>query len=246
MINEIAEPREIKPITMPGVHSRVYSYLKRHISPKKHKKVLDIGAGHGAMSKRLYEEGFSVSACDYDPKNFYLENVECKWADITNKLPYEDNSFHVVLLVEVMEHIHDHLTLFQECFRVLKKDGIVFFSTPNILSLKSRIRFLFTGFFYAFYPLDQNRNDGRQHVSSLTVEQYSHLSRISGFRNIEVTIDKKQKSSLWWSGLVPFIWAWCHIKGIPYRLHNKNEFLMGRLLFFKLDKQDDEMLADEI
>jgi len=236
MNNKEAEIREIKPITMPGVHSRVYSYLKRHINNQENQKILDVGAGHGAFSKTLYEDGFNVSACDFNPENFYFESIECKRADITKQLPYEDNSFDVVLVIEVMEHIHDHVTLFQECHRVLKKNGIMFFSTPNIISLKSRMRFLFTGFFYAFNPLNYHKSDGIQHLSSLTVDQYSHLSVVTGFSSFKIAIDKQQRSSLWLSGLVPFIWLWCKVKGIPYSLHNHKEYLMGRLLFFTLTK----------
>ena len=228
--------REIKPITMPGIHESVFRYLMGIIGERKDLKILDAGAGHGAFSRRLYDEGFRVSACDLDPANFRFGKIECKQADITRELPYEDDSFDVVLLIEVMEHIHDHRNLFRECHRVLKPGGILFFSTPNIMSLKSRMRFLLNGFFYAFKPLDYSRDDGRQHVASMTIDQYSYLSAISGFSDIEISIDKKQKSSRWLSFLIPLILLSCRIKRIPFRLHNRNRYLMGRLLFFTLKK----------
>jgi len=236
MDQEEINTREIKPITMPGVHSRAYKYLSGFMKDKDLKKVLDVGAGHGAFSKQLYEDGFQVSACDLHPDNFYFDRVECRQADITKQLPYEDSHFDIVVLIEVMEHIHDHVTLFRECNRVLKKDGILFFSTPNILSLKSRIRFLLTGFFSAFKPLNHQGIEGRQHVAALTVDQFTFLSQRAGFSTVDISIDKKQKSSLWWSGLIPMIWFWCFIKGIPFQLHNRNQYLMGRLLFFKITK----------
>jgi len=228
--------QEIKPITMPGVHDRVYRHLNRFLNKQEHQTILDVGAGHGAFSKRLHDDGFTVSACDLNHDYFLFDTIEFRKADITSKLPYEDNSFDVVLIIEVMEHIHDHLTLFRECNRVLKKSGIMFFSTPNIISLKSRVRFLFTGFFYTFKPLDHSNNDGLQHISSLTIDQYSNLSVATGFSSFVISIDKKQQSSRWLSFLIPFIWISCRRKGIPFWLHNKYEHLTGRLLFFTLKK----------
>ena len=236
MIRVEPSTNEIKPITMPGVHRSVYNYIKKFINYRDHPNILDVGAGHGAFSKKLHEDGFKVSACDLFPANFFFNPVECKWADITKGLPFDDDSYEVVLVVEVMEHIHDHETLFSECYRVLKQGGMLVFSTPNIMSLKSRIRFLFTGFFYAFKPLNHDNNDGLQHISSMTIDQYLSLSKKSGFSSIEISIDKKQKSSRWLSFLIPFIWFSSRRKGMPFYLHNRYDYLTGRLLFFKLIK----------
>ena len=227
---------EIRPITMPGIHDSVHRYLRKFLRPGDRLKILDVGAGHGAFTRRLYDEGFHVEACDMYPHYFRFDQIECRQADITKALPYEDESFEAVLLIEVMEHIHDHATLFKECHRILKKGGIMFFSTPNIMSLKSRVRFLFTGFFYAFKPVDHSNTDGLQHLSSLTVDQYSNLALTSGFSRFETDIDKRQKSSRWLSFLIPFIWLSTKLKGYPHHLHNHPKFLYGRLLFFKITK----------
>jgi SAM-dependent methyltransferase len=230
------DSREIKPITMPGIHERVYRHVKRFLNERDGLRILDAGAGRGAFTRLLHEDGFDVSACDLFPENFYYDRVECRAADITRELPYEDGSFDVVLLIEVMEHIHDHHMLFKECYRVLKNGGIMFFSTPNILSLKSRFRFLLTGFFYAFKPLDHTKFDGLQHISSLTVDQYAYLSNGTGFSSFEVATDKLQKSSRWLSFMIPVIWISSRIKGFPYGIHGGKTQLLGRLLFFTVTK----------
>jgi SAM-dependent methyltransferase len=220
----------IKPITMPGIHKRFYEYVQPLIRDKQ-AKILEVGAGHGAFTKLLYNDGFSVSACDLFPGLFYLKEVECLQADVTKELPYAPDTFDVVLAVEVMEHIHDHQVFFKEAARVLKKNGMLIFSTPNILSLKSRIRFLFSGFFYAFKPLAHGQNDGLQHLSSLTADQYENLALNSGFQKLEISIDKRQSTSRLLFFIVPFIWIYCKLKGIDYKIHNKNMLLLGRILF---------------
>lgn len=52
----------------------------------------------------------------------YFVNV----TDIT----YPDNYFDIIICNHIMEHVDDHMKGFQECFRVLKKGGIAFFSVP--------------------------------------------------------------------------------------------------------------------
>ncbi len=191
---------EIKPITMLGTHQRFLTHLESEPISKK-SKILDIGAGHGAFSKKLHEKGFDVSACDFFPEHFYFKEIECKKVDVTQKFPYDDNSFDAAIAIEVSEHINDHEVFFKEISRILKPEAKLYITTPNILSLKSRIRFLFSGFFYSFNPLEIKNYDGLQHVSSLTLNQYDYVAIKNGFLNATVSIDKKQSTSQW---LMPF------------------------------------------
>ncbi len=233
--NNTNEPKEIKPIAIPGIHEKFYKYLISNLS-NKNLKILDIGAGHGYLVKKLFDDGYDVSASDLFPEYYYFDKVECKKADITQKLPFEDKSFDVVIAVEVMEHIHDHSSFFSETHRILKDNGFLIFTTPNILSLKSRFRFLYSGFFYSFSPLDHSKNDGLQHLASLTVDQYTNIGIKNNFKNIEIEIDKKQSTSKILLFLVPMMKIYCWLKKIDYKVHNQIKFLTGRILFFKFMK----------
>ncbi|MEM7103140.1 MAG: methyltransferase domain-containing protein [Bacteroidota bacterium] len=227
---------DIKPIAVAGIHEKFFNFLSESLKHIDQPAILDVGAGHGALSKTLYDAGFKVSACELFPELFQFEKVECKQADITKNLPYPDDSFDALIAVEVMEHIHDHEHFLQECHRVLKNNGFLFFSTPNILSLKSRMRFLFSGFVYSFGPLDHTRHDGMQHVASLTVDQYRNLAVRNGFRMESITIDKKQNSSKALIFLIPFIKLYCWLKPVDFKVHNQYKFLTGRKLFVRLFK----------
>jgi len=226
----------IKPIAIPGIHDKFYKHLKSLLKEYNKPALLDIGAGHGYLTKKLYDEGYDIHACDLFPEHFYFEKVNCKKVDLTHPLPYDDKSFDIVIAVEVMEHISVHEHFFSEAYRILKNGGTLIFSTPNILSLKSRFRFLFSGFFYSFNPLDYNRHDGLQHTASLTIDQYKYLAIKNQFTDIKVSYDKKQNSSLWLSVFIPFIWLYCKVKKISYPVHNKHSFLWGRVLFVNLRK----------
>jgi SAM-dependent methyltransferase len=221
---------------MPGIHERFYQFFRKYAADFEKPKILEVGAGHGAFTQRLYQDGYEVFACDLYPELFYLNEVECKKADLTAELPYSSETFDIIVAVEVMEHIHDHQVIFSEARRILKKNGILLFSTPNILSLKSRMRFMFSGFFYAFKPLDHNNNDGLQHLSSLTVDQYINLGKTKGFIRFDFSIDKQQTTSRLYLFMVPFMWLYCKMKKIDYRNHNRYDFLTGRILFASFRK----------
>jgi len=221
---------EIKPITMPGTHERFFAFFSKKAEPVD-QRVLDLGAGHGAFSQRLYDLGYDVSACDLFPELFKFGKIECKKVNITEAFPYPDNAFDLVIAIEVSEHILDHEVFFMEVNRILAPGGKLYISTPNIMSMKSRIRFLFRGFFYSFKPLEQANYDGLQHVASLTLDQYNYIAVKHGFGPAEVNIDRVQKTSRWYLVLLlPLIYAYWLIKRFD-RMHNQRKLLLGRLLF---------------
>ena len=228
--------KSIQPITMPGVHSRFLEYFKKQdeLPPL---KVLDLGAGRGALTQSLHQLGYEVSACDLFVEYFEYPEVKCDRVDVTEAFPYASDSFDIVIAIEVTEHILDHENLFSECNRILKPNGRLYISTPNILSLKSRMRFLFRGFPYAFKPLVLENYDGLQHVSSLSLDQYNYLGVKYNFHPAEFGVDRIQRTSLWLYRLfIPLIWLVKNIKGFDPK-HNQKKLLTGRLLFLVFRKQ---------
>ncbi len=124
-------------------------------------KVLDLGCGDGDYSVRLKELGFEVVAGDMDVKRFkYAGKIDFKVCDVTRRLPFEDGTFDYILLAEVIEHLSNPYEVMAEISRVLKKGGKLVLSTPNILNLKSRLRYLIEGCWEYFRetPLEHSQN----------------------------------------------------------------------------------------
>lgn len=227
----------ISPIAMPGTHKH---FLKHFVRTEGHEgnglKVLDIGAGHGAFSQKLYEMGYNVAACDLFPELFEFDAIPCDKVDVAQEFPYPDAHFDLLIAIEVMEHFNGQDHFFKEANRLLKPGGKLFFTTPNILSLKSRMRFLLGGFYYSFGPLDYENYNGLQHVSSLTFDQFNYWAVKNGFELAELATDKLQNSSRWLSFLRPFQWLYRQRKGIS-AIHNQSTLLYGRKLFLTYRKK---------
>lgn len=107
-------------------------------------KVLDIGCGEGFLLDLLSER---IPKAQLTGVDVYSLPVKKKWkykkADITEGLPFEDNSFDCVILGEVIEHVPNPDFLLKEINRVTKKKGTVIVSTPNLVSWANRLMVLF-------------------------------------------------------------------------------------------------------
>jgi len=235
-------------MTVRGTHRKVMSFLAESIDLNRPGfRALDLGAGEGALSVRLKEAGLLVDACDQDPGIFQVDGVECWGISESGQLPYDDGLFDVVLAVEVVEHLDGHRMFFQETARVLKPGGTLIFTTPNILSLKSRLIFLFGGYYHSFGPLEQGVVDPvSQHISPFTLNRYQWMLSSSGFRFLRVATDKWQSLSLAFSFLVPLIKLVSFIEGyrkqkVPSQ--NSADLLFGRKLFLAAERVDGHGIA---
>lgn len=224
-------PREL---AIPGTHDRVLHVLGRTIDFRSAPRVLDIGAGQGALSLRLKDAGARISACDVVPEQFDVPGVDFRAVGSDGQLPFDDESFDAAVAIEVLEHIDGHDRFFAEVSRVLAPNGVVMFTTPNILSLKSRMRFLFTGFFYSFGPLEPfTRDPVGQHIAPFSVNRYEWMMSQHGLRLVGLETDRTQTSSVLLSLLIPFIRlaTWLQFRGDPLAARqNGSVALFGRKL----------------
>ena len=226
-------PREL---AIHGTHEWIMNSLRRVLPAGRGVRILEIGAGEGALCQRLMRAGHHVLACDLHPEHFRLPGVECRKVDGSVALPFDTADFDVVLAVEVVEHMESHRGFFDEVARVLKPGGAFVFTTPNILSLKSRVTFLLSGYFYSFGPLPigRSRDLPPLHISPFTLDRYRYLLSQSGLLVESVLTDKFQRSSMLWAWTIPLIRlcsrAWYTARD-NLRLQNSRATLFGRTLF---------------
>jgi SAM-dependent methyltransferase len=111
------------------------------------KRILDLSCGDGDTAEMLARLGYKVIATDYSVPPAMTPGIgRVAGVDLNAFLPFRTASFDAVDLVEVIEHIENQPQLIRELARILKPGGVALISTPNVLNLMSRVRFLFTGF----------------------------------------------------------------------------------------------------
>jgi SAM-dependent methyltransferase len=100
------------------------------------KRVLEVGCGAGMGLGYLAGKARRVVGGDYSPDNIersrahYGNRVELLVLD-GQRLPFRDNSFDVVMAMEVIYYFTSPDSFFTECQRVLEKDGLLCFCLPN-------------------------------------------------------------------------------------------------------------------
>jgi SAM-dependent methyltransferase len=115
-----------------GNHLSNVEFLGRTGLLASHRKVLEIGCGMGLILSWLAEHGHDAIGIDMNPAAV----AACK-DDLTvleangEDLPFEDESFEIVMSFDVLEHIPDTDRHLLEVRRVLRPGGWYLFQTPN-------------------------------------------------------------------------------------------------------------------
>jgi len=168
---------------------------------------LDIGSGTGNLIRRIQQEyPLESSALDYTDKFMALPHITVDVVDLNlGVLPYGDNQFDLVTFTEVAEHLENYRAIVREIHRTLKPGGVLILTTPNVLNMKSRLRFLITGFWSMFGPLHVGQTaieSAGGHITPIPWPFMAHALMEAGFTMPEVGTDKIQFPSLYWSVLL--------------------------------------------
>lgn len=102
-------------------------------------KILELGCGNGIIWDEKYGvlpanieivlSDLSEGMCKIvEEKHSQHKNVQVRQIDIQN-IPYEDNTFDIVIANHMLYHVPDVSKAIAEVYRVLKKDGIFYAST---------------------------------------------------------------------------------------------------------------------
>lgn len=163
---------------LPGLHEFTYEVLQQYARPGE--AVLDLAAGSGAMSLRLADGGYQVTATDYVEANFRLHGqIPFVQADLNDDFSVaREQAFDVIVASEIIEHLENPRHFMRQCHRLLKPGGRLVLSTPNIDTSASLVTFMREGSFQWF--TDRNYQcDG--HITPLSQWQLEKCAHEAGF-----------------------------------------------------------------
>ena len=151
--------------------------------------ILDIGAGSGMFTQELHKAGFTHLAAHELPgsKLEHLKNMGCTVYQDFNYDCVPSNTFDVVTLLDVVEHVVDPQLLMDACFRVLKPGGLVYFHTP-VVSLMDRVMHALLGIkpLQAVGRLWQRGRTNIYHLQNYTPVALNSILSKAGFVDVEV------------------------------------------------------------
>src|SRR4051812_22689695 len=155
-------------------------------------KLLEIGCGAGRYTRAFlhYRPDLQVYGCDIS----HIALDEARAADRTAKieyklgdalaLPYEDNSFDIVLLFDVFEHVTDVGKAADEVARVLKPGGVFHCFVPCEGNKRTIFAVLRNS---KQLPIHRWKRDHIGHIQILTTGQMKNILERRGLKVLDTT-----------------------------------------------------------
>lgn len=125
-----------------------------HLPAMNDGKLLEIGCGSGEKLQMMKSLGWDVQGIDFDPeavKNAKLKGLDVKVGALTD-FNFESKKFDAIVMSHVIEHVHNPITLIDECKRILADGGRLVLITPNTESIGHKL------FKSNWMPLDPPRH----------------------------------------------------------------------------------------
>jgi 2-polyprenyl-3-methyl-5-hydroxy-6-metoxy-1,4-benzoquinol methylase len=162
---------------------KIYEAIRNIVrSQKTAGRVLDFGAGTGALTKWLISEKIfaEVHAADITPQPEGLSGIS-NWIqiDLNLEIPSANDTYDLVVAAEVIEHLENPRFVCREVFRLLRPGGLVVITTPNNEHVRSILSLMMRGHFAAFtggnYPA---------HITALLRCDIGRILAEAGFKEI--------------------------------------------------------------
>jgi SAM-dependent methyltransferase len=108
--------------------------------------VLDVGCGSGGPAMFLGREvGCHVTGIDFNESGIraglalvkqagMADQIDFRQADVRERMPFPDQAFDVIVCLDVICHVFDRCSLFQEWSRVLRPGGRLLYTDPVVVT----------------------------------------------------------------------------------------------------------------
>ena len=168
---KVAYDPRTKPVTS-AYPTELAEHLVERYGLKPGDALLDLGCGRGEMLHAFAQTGLSCQGLDQSPDaGSCAPGVPVVQADLTkDAYPFADNSFDVVFLKSVIEHVWEPGHMLSEVQRILKPGGRAVVLTPDF---RSCVR--------EFY-------EDPTHVRAYLVRSLCILLAMSGFADVEAEL----------------------------------------------------------
>lgn len=140
VIHEVVEAKRSK-----ICYNLIINLITNEIARGRIKRILDIGCGDGSFIIKFKKhcETFGVDISHRATKIAKEAGINAYELDVSSeRLPFQDKYFDVIYMGDVIEHLTNPDFAINEVARVLKLDGFLVLSTPNLACWLNRLLLL--------------------------------------------------------------------------------------------------------
>jgi 2-polyprenyl-3-methyl-5-hydroxy-6-metoxy-1,4-benzoquinol methylase len=129
---QIAHHAEQPVVDFPRIEKIVKSLA--HLPPG---RLLDVGYSVAGFADSFVRLGWDCTGLDINKRTHSkVKTIQC---DLNDGFPVGDCGYEVVTAGEIIEHMIDESAFLNECHRVLKPNGVLVLTTPNLSYLVNRL-----------------------------------------------------------------------------------------------------------
>ena len=135
-------------------------------------KILDVGCAIGGFLKYCQSKGF-FNVYGIDPIKAYVDKANKPYIKFGSvySIPFEANSFDIIILDQVLEHLSNPRLAMREIKRVLRKGGLCYIGVPDAKRYNDNI------YYYIM----------REHIQHFNSINLKLLAQLNGFELIDKT-----------------------------------------------------------
>ncbi len=179
--------------TNSGIFNKLYHSIKKiaiknkiciieELHPK-NKTLLDIGCGTGSFLGAIQTKGWNVKGIEPNEKarNTAIETHSINVLDETELINLPKNSFSVITLWHVMEHVHNIKQRTYEIYNLLETGGYAIIAVPNHTSWDAK----HYGEYWAAYDVPRHLS----HFSPQTIKELFKDSNLKHVKSLPMKFD---------------------------------------------------------
>lgn len=195
--------KELKEWSSSWLHNKCVELLSQ-LGDMKHikdKKILVIGSWawnfEHLLISQLQVSPKSITSCDIDPSHFWVSEIQCQQVDADVRLPFQDTTYDIIIMLEVIEHLKNQWGIMEELKRIKTPDWIVMISSPNVEWIFNRVYFLCT-WKMSFFSEQDYLVSG--HINPLFSWNFKRMLKKNNLQILHYD------SNLFYMWIIPFVW----------------------------------------